>query len=127
MRTGLILSVVLLVTLTAGGVIAEKVTGSIADRYMEASYELLALAQMQDYNRLLTVCESYEEDWKDTMDWLTMLINHDDADAVTAALLDVKAGALARNVMLCEQAALRLQEEAQHLHHRDCFTIGNIL
>lgn len=58
---------------------------------------------------------------------LQMLINHEDTDAVTLSLLLLQAAIEAQDVPGCLAACAQMRENAQHLYHRDAFTLANVL
>ncbi len=127
MRSGLILSLVLLALTIAAGLYTSTLVKAEADRYTSAAEELLILTEQADWPRAAEVAESYYTTWQDAVHWLQTLINHEDTDNVTVALLQLKAGIRAQDPSACYEACAMLREHARHLYHRDAFTLGNVL
>lgn len=127
MRSGLRLALVMLAAVIALGIGNIKVTKDISRRYVGASQELHALVQAEEWQRAGETAREYHQRWKETLSWLQMLINHADGDEVSYALAQIMAGVEAREAAVCLEGCARMQEAAEHLYHRDAFTLGNIL
>lgn len=127
MRTGLWISILLLGATLLLGWWEEGENRELSQRYVSAAEELHALAEMQDWPRAAEVAGAYMEDWQRTVPWLQVLINHEDIDDVTLALERLQAGIMAREQAACFEACAELKENARHIHHRDAFTLGNVL
>lgn len=127
MRTGLIVSIVLLAAALLGGAAAEQTMYGLSRRYESAAEELTALALAGDWDRAEQTASAYLGAWENTVHWLQMLINHEDADDVTLALIRYLAGTRARDAGLCLTAGAELREHAVHLFHRDALSLGNVL
>lgn len=127
MRSRLVISLVLLAVVIAGGVLNAYLTRTISDRYVSAAEELLVLTESGQWQRAADTAGAYHETWDETLSWLQMLINHEDGDSLSRALLMVEAGIRTRDVSLCVQGCNEMKEAAQHLYHRDAFTLGNVL
>lgn len=127
MRTRLCISIVLLVLVILGGVGNIFLTKDISNRYVSAAEELSALAQEKNWPRAMDTVKGYLSSWKDTLAWLQMLINHDDGDEVSRALERIEAGIQGQDVLTCLEGCSELREAAEHIYHRDAFTLGNIL
>lgn len=127
MRTSLIISLVLLTLALGGGVWEEKQTESLSQRYVSAAEELRIMAEKSDWQRARETVSAYMADWKDITPWLQILINHDDIDDVTLALTRLQAAIEAEEQPACYEICAELRENANHIHHRDAFTLGNVL
>lgn len=127
MRTSLIISLVLLMLTIGGGMLEEKQTAALSDRYVSASEELRIMAEKSDWSRAKETVTAYISDWEDTASWLQLLINHEDIDDVTLALVRLDAVIAAQDQTGCFEACAELKENARHIHHRDAFTLGNVL
>lgn len=127
MRSSLVITVVLLVLVIAGGLLNAQVTRDISNRYVSAAEELMALTEAGDWERAAQVAGDYHSSWEETLQWLEILVNHDDADDVTLALIQIEAGIRTRDLVTCTVGCNELKENAMHIYHRDAFTIGNIL
>ena len=127
MRTSLTLALLLLAVVIAGGVVCSGLTSRVSDQYISAAEEMMALTEGENWQRAEETAQAYLERWKQTERWLQILINHDDTDDVTMALQHVLAGVGARDMSACLEACRTLRECAEHIHHRDAFTWGNVL
>lgn len=127
MRTGTIISLILLVLVVAGGILNAQATSTVSERYIAAAEELRVLTADSHWERASETAAAYRETWEETESWLHLLISHADTDAVALALGRVQAGIDAQDTSLCQEACRDLREYAEHIHHRDAFTLGNIL
>lgn len=127
MRTSLIISLVLLFFTVGGGVLAEQQTERLSQRYISAARELRIMAENADWRRAVETIAAYRAAWDDTTPWLQILINHDDIDDVTLSLTRLEAAIGAREQGQCYELCAELEENARHIHHRDAFTLGNVL
>ena len=127
MRTSLMISLVLLVLTIGGGWWEEKQTEVLCKRYVSAAKELRIMAEKSDWPRAQETVAAYKTDWAETTPWLQMLINHDDIDDMTLALTRLEAAIAAREQGQCYEICAELEENARHIHHRDNFTLGNVL
>ena len=127
MRTSLIISLVLLALTITGGMLEEKETRALSQRYESAAREMRILAEKSQWARASEAASDYLEDWRKTTGWQQMLINHEDIDDVTLALERLQAAIDARDQGSCYEACAELRENARHIYHRDAFTLGNVL
>lgn len=127
MRTSVVIAIVLLAAVILGGVLTEGAMRRVSDRYVAASEELRALVKAEDWPRASQTTAAYLDDWQARVPALQMLINHDDTDDVTLSLALLQAAIDAQDVPGCLEACAQLKENALHLHHRDAFTLANVL
>lgn len=127
MRTGLWISIALLCATIALGCWEEHKTKQLSQQYISAAEELHTLSEMEDWSRASQVSAAYMERWQQTVPWLQTLINHEDIDDITLALGQLKAAITAKDQSACFSACAELKENARHIHHRDAFTLGNVL
>lgn len=127
MRTSLWIAVGLLIVVAAAGVLTSAQMREISDRYVAVAEELFVLAAQEDWNRSAETAASCLAGWRGLVPKLQMLINHDDTDAVTLALVRLQAAIAARDAAGALTACAELRENAQHLYHRDAFTWANVL
>ena len=127
MRTSLVISIVLLCATLAGGLLEESQTRILSQRYVSAAEELRIMTADADWQRAGETAAAYLEDWRRTVPWLQILINHEDIDDVTLALERLQAAIEAREQGSCFEACAELRENAGHIHHRDAFTLGSVL
>ena len=127
MRSRLFISIALLLLVVAGGMLNARVARGISDRYVSAAEELLVLTESGQWQRAADTDGAYHASWEKTLSWLQILINHEDGDSLSRALLMVESGIRTRDVSLCVQGCDEMKEAAQHLYHRDALTLGNVL
>lgn len=127
MKTNLWVAMALLVIVIAFGVWSAGLMSGLSARYISASEELLLLTQDQQWQRADEVVSAYRESWNDISEWLQMIVIHEELDAVDIALKRVHAGIRAQDQSLCYEGCAELRENAEHLWHRDAFTLGNVL
>lgn len=127
MRTNFWVAIALLVVVIAFGLWATGTVKSLSDRYISASEELLTLTRDEQWERAGETVQAYRDSWKQTDTWMQMMIVHEELDAVDIALKRIHAGIDAQDQSLCYEACAELREYAEHLFHRDAFTLGNIL
>lgn len=127
MRTGLCISLALLVLTIAGGLYSAGEIGRISDRYVSAAEELQIMAEKQEWARAAETAAAYLDTWRETVPVLQTLINHEDTDSVTLSLLQLQAAIRAEDMAGCFTACAELRENARHLYHRDGFTLANVL
>lgn len=127
MHSRLTISVILLVVVIGCGIGNIGLTKDISRRYIAAAEELRTLVQAESWQRVEKTAGAYHEAWRDTLNWLQMLINHADGDEVSYALESIQAGAAAQDAATCLVACAQLREAAEHIYHRDAFTLANIL
>ena len=127
MRSRLFISIALLLLVVAGGMLNARVARGISDRYVSAAEELLVLTESGQWQRAADTAGAYHASWEKTLSWLQILINHEDGDSLSRALLMVESGIRTRDVSLCVQGCGEMKEAARHLYHRDALTLGNVL
>lgn len=127
MRSRLFISIALLLLVVAGGMLNARVARGISDRYVSAAEELLVLTESGQWQRAADTAGAYHSSWEKTLSWLQILINHEDGDSLSRALLMVESGIRTRDVSLCVQGCGEMKEAARHLYHRDALTLGNVL
>ena len=127
MRTNLWVAMGLLVAVIALGIWSINTMDGLSRRYISASEELLTLAQDEQWQRAGEVAAAYRESWNETSEWLQMIIVHEELDAVDMAIKRIQAGIQAQDQSLCYEGCAELRENAEHLSHRDAFTLGNVL
>ena len=127
MRTSLVISLVLLAFTVCGGILEERQTVILSQRYISAAKELQIMAEKETWSWAEETVAAYREAWDDITPWLQVLINHEDIDDVTLSLTRLEAAIAARDQGTCYELCAELEENARHIHHRDAFTLGNVL
>lgn len=127
MRTNFWVAVALLAIVIAFGLWETTTMSGVANRYISAAEELQALIRDEQWQRADEVVSAYRERWDESGSWLQTLVIHEELDAVDMALRRIHAGVEARDQSLCGEGCAELREYAEHLYHRDAFTLGNVL
>ena len=127
MRTSLIISAALLILTIAAGCWTGHAALALSERYVSAAEELRTLTAMGDWTRAADVVSAYIADWEDVVPRLQLLINHEDIDDITLALVRLQASISQQDSADCAAACAELRENARHIYHRDAFTLGNVL
>lgn len=127
MRTSLVISLVLLALAIGGGCLEQGETRALSQRYISAAEELRVLTGTADWPRAQETVAAYIASWEETVPWLQILIDHEEIDDVTLALVRLQAAIAARETADCLAACAELKENARHIYHRDAFTLGNVL
>lgn len=127
MRTGLVIAACVVAMVLVGGVLNQRTTAAIAEAYVQTAAELHEMCRQKDWQRSMDEVLARRQSWERTEKWLQMLINHEDTDAVMQALGAIRAGIEAEDLASCYAACHQLNEAAEHIYHRDAFTLGNIL
>ena len=85
------------------------------------------MTETADWPRANETVADYIAFWEGTVPWLQILIDHEDIDDVTLALMRLQAAIEARETADCLTICAELKENARHIYHRDAFTLGNVL
>lgn len=127
MRTGTWMAVILLALVLAVGAADAWITAGISQEYTAAAEAMLKAAKKQDWQDVLEQEETVLQSWQEKMEWLQMLVDHDALDDVTMALFSVRAAAETEDAAGAVMGCYQLREAAAHIHHRDAFSLGNLL
>ncbi len=127
MRTSVWVAIALLAVMIGGGIASGAAVKEQSDRYLSAAEEMRILVADKQWQRAQQTAQAYRERWKETSPWLQMIIDHEDIDSVTLALEHLLAGLEGQDEAECFNACVELREHAQHLYHRDAFTLSNVL
>lgn len=127
MRTGLMISLILLALTIAVGAVEENENRRLSQKYVSAAEEMQIMAEKEEWSRAGETVGAYLQTWQETVPWLQVLINHEDIDDVTLALVRLQAAVRAQDKTASFEACAELKENARHIHHRDAFTLGNVL
>lgn len=127
MRTEAWVALLLLILVLVCGIVDVRITASITSEYTHAAEELMEMTQKEDWQHVADSAVTYRQSWEKRLVWLQMLVDHEAADALTDALHRIQAGADAKDLPTCLVGCHELREAAEHLSHRDAFTLGNIL
>lgn len=127
MKSGLILSLVLLVIVVIFGAWAETMIDTQSLRYISASHEILTLMQSGQWERAAETTEAYSAELTQTEKWLCLMINHDETEQLANALFDLRSTLLARSETDTTHACLMLENAATRLRERNTLMLENVL
>ena len=92
--------------------------------------DLLPIARAiaeENWDRALMHAEALSFSWQEKRSLAQLWINHGDIDQVSYSLIDLRAALIARDLSSALSAYGQCSENFGHLHHRDAFTLRNIL
>jgi len=127
MRTGLAISLVILVLVTAGGVMEQRMMGATAARYVSAAEELRVLIEDGHWQRAAETAEAYRARWDEEFERLAMVMDHAQGKRVKEAMGYMMVGIECRSGELCRIGLMQLREAAEDLYERDALTWGNVM
>lgn len=127
MKTGLVLSLALLIAITGLGIWAEYAVTAQSDRYISAAHELLTLTQSGEWPRASEIAESYHQQLEQITTWLCILINHEEVEQLSAALSDVRSSILTQSSIESARSCYQLEAAAQKIRDRNTLSIQNVL
>lgn len=127
MKTNLAVAFFLLLVILLTGALLENKTREVSQQYVSAAEEILALSREGQWQRAGEAASAYSQAWEDTMGWMQLVLNHSEGDDVTMALAEIEAAVSLSDIHEVTLQCTRLRQHALHLHHRDAFTLGNVL
>ena len=127
MRTGLVVSVVILVLVAVLGFFSQQFIATLGEKYQGAARELLALQEAGDWGRLMETASAYRDAWTQTAPRVRMLIHHEDVDAIALALSEIQASALTRSAPDCAIGCCHLEAAAERMMAHDQMCLDNLL
>ncbi len=123
----LILTLSLLFCTLLLGLLCEVSTHRIANEYQSDMLSVALHLSEKDWESALRRTENIHMDWQKTCRVVQLWINHADIDHVTEALICLRAAIIAQDFSSSLTAYGQCLENFGHLHHRDAFTLRNIL
>lgn len=127
MRTNWVITLALLAVVLGGSIWLSQRAEAVSRHFADAAEEMRTLTQAQEWDAAALQLRAFQQEWEDTLPWLQMQLNHEDADDLTLAMRTLEAGILTRNAPMCALGCAQMEESARHLYHRDAFTWANIL
>lgn len=127
MRTSLCIALAVLLVTVGCGLFTGHEIRQISHRYVSASQEVLSMTEHREWQRAADTVGAYLEDWRALLPRLQMIINHEDTDSVSLSLVQLEAAIRVQDASACCIACAELRENAEHLYHRDAFTLANVL
>jgi len=127
MKRQLILTVSLLVVTLLLGIACEYGGFRVARDYQSSMLSVgISLAE-ENWDHALRRTESIHADWQKKSRVVQLWVNHADIDHVTESLIALRSAIIARDLPGALSAYGVCVENFGHLHHRDAFTLRNIL
>ena len=127
MKRQLILTLCLLFSILLLGIFCESSSSRIARDYQNDMLSVAMHLSEKDWESALRRTESIHMDWQKKSRVVQLWVNHADIDHVTEALLALRAAIIAEDFSTSLAAYGQCTENFGHLHHRDAFTLRNIL
>ncbi len=127
MKRSLIVSVVILVLVAAVGGGCELYTHRLVRSYQEALTAIAGRLAQGQWEEASARTERLSLRWEQACAWVQLWINHADTDAVSHALRGLQASLNQRDLLSSMLYYGESVENFAHLHHRDAFTLKNIL
>lgn len=127
MKRQLILTLSLLLFTLLLGIFCEYSSCRITNDYLSDMLSVAMYLSEKDWENALSCTESIHMDWQKKSRVVQLWINHADIDHVTEALLSLRAAIMAQDFSASLAAYGQCVENFGHLHHRDAFTLRNIL
>lgn len=127
MRRSLIVSLVILLLVAVIGGLCEAYNGDLARRYTEGLAPLESDLRVGRWQQAAAQAEALARQWEGEQTWVQLWVNHAETDAVTRALHGLITSARLQDRLSAMLYFDECMENFAHLHHRDAFTLKNIL
>lgn len=127
MKRQLILTLSLLLFTLLLGFACEYGSYRVANDYQSDMLSIGMYLAQEDWESALRRTESIYADWQKECRIVQLWVNHTDIDHVTESLISLRASIIARDLPAALSAYGAGVENFGHLHHRDAFTLRNIL
>lgn len=127
MKRSLIVSIVILVLVAAVGGGCELITHRLVRGYQEALTAIAGRLAVDRWQEAAARTERLSKQWEQASAWVQLWVNHADTDAVSHALRGLLASIRQQDSLSSMLYYGECVENFTHLHHRDAFTLKNIL
>lgn len=127
MKRQLILTLALLAFTILLGIACEYGSHHIAVSFQNEMLPVQTALAEENWDEALRLTENIHYDWENKSHIVQLWVNHEDIDHVTACLLDLRAALITQDLTAALTASSQCAENFGHLHHRDAFTLRNIL
>ena len=127
MRRSLIVTLVILLLVGTVGGACEWYNSSAVRRYRLALLPVASALNSEDWETAARLTQEISARWEKEAGWMQLWVNHSDADAVSHALRGLEASAMNADALSALLFYGDCMENFDHLHHRDAFTLKNIL
>lgn len=127
MKRQLLLTLILTMLVLLLGFFCEYGSHRFATQFQGKMLQVgLALSE-ENWDKALMHTTNIHAAWQKTSRVVQLWINHADIDDVTEGLLALRSAIIARDFSAALAAYNQCVENFGHLHHRDAFTLRNIL
>ena len=127
MKRQLIITVIATVLVLTLGIVCETASYRISTAYRQRLLTVGAALGRGNWQDALQRTLEISEQWEKQCGIVQLWINHGDTDQVTQGLLQLRAAILYQDELEALEAFDACMENFGHLHHRDAFTLKNIL
>lgn len=127
MRRSLIVSLLILAFTAAVGGTCEWYNGDLARRYAEGLLSVSEALSGERWEEAGRQVSALSQRWNREKTWVQLWVNHAETDAVTYALRGLEVSIRERDRLSAWLYYGESGENFAHLHHRDAFTLKNIL
>lgn len=127
MKRQLFLTLFLLVFTLMLGLVCEYGSRRIANSYQSSMLSIAAALADDDWDTALQDVELLHTSWQKDSHFVQLWINHEDIDHVAESLISLRAAVITQDLTAALDACGQCTENFGHLHHRDAFTLRNIL
>lgn len=125
-RQLMITSIVAFLVLSLG-IACELGSRRISDVYQQRMAAIGAQLGRGSWSEALMLTLDTSERWANDCGLIQLWVNHADTDQVTQSLMQLRAAIVYKDELSALQAFDACMENFGHLHHRDAFTLKNIL
>lgn len=127
MRRSLTVSIAIVFLILSVGLFCEGAAGEAARHYQGRLTEINARLQQAEWTEARQMLLALSSQWEKESGWMQLWIHHAETVAVSHALRGLIASAQAEDPLSCQLYFDECMENFDHLHHRDAFTLKNIL
>lgn len=127
MRRRLIVSLVILLFVGAVGGSTEAYNTSMVRRYKNELLLTADAVSREDWAAASRSVENLSMQWEKECSWVQLWVNHAETDAVSRSLQGLLTALGQRDLLSVRLYYGECVENFAHLHHRDAFTLKNIL
>lgn len=127
MRRSLILLLVVTVLVLGLGVLCEWGNQRVSQKYQDAMLQVGVALGDGRWEQAETMTMAISSAWARESGWVQLWVNHADTDNVTQALRGLMSAISLQDEMNALLYYSDCLENFGHLHHRDAFTLKNIL
>ncbi len=127
MKRQLLLTLFLLFVPLTLGITCEYGSYRIAHSFQNDLLPVARAVAEENWDQALLHAETLAASWQKTRGVVQLWINHSDIDHVSSSLIDLRAALIAQDLSSSLSAYGQCSENFGHLHHRDAFTLRNIL